>query len=99
ARVRAPRGGAQPGAPQAGAAGELGAAAAVRDAAIKAAGEQAAAAAPGTVSFENIMAKVLGDTTLLNIKLKGIADERRVAEGQAEAAFELKAFAIREKLA
>src|SRR4030095_1130166 len=36
---------------------------------------------------------------LLNIKLKGIADERRVAEGQAEAAFELKAFAIREKLA
>jgi hypothetical protein len=99
AQLRAARAGDQPGAAQAGAAGELDAAAAVRDAAIKAAGQKAAAAAPGMFSPENIMAKVLGDTTLLNAKLQGIADERRTAELAAEAAFQLKAFAIREKLA
>jgi hypothetical protein len=99
AQLRAARAGDQPGALQAGATTALDEARRERDAAIKAAGEKAAAAAPGMFSPENIMAKALGDATLLNAKLQGIADERRTAELAAEAAYQLKAFTIREKLA
>jgi hypothetical protein len=99
AQLRAARAGDQPGALEAGAKGELDTARAARDAAIKAAGQAAEAAIPGFFSIEQFAAKGLGITTLLNTKLEGIANERRNAELAAEAEFQLKAYAIREKLA